>query len=198
MNLALDFLGLKRLGPRGGDLDMPVRKPERRQSHFNSPNGLNGLHRFEQPETAEVGLKNEQPWHRMAAYMLNAGRTNSEVAAAAQRSVAEVTGLRAQRWFQELCATVANNFGEELIGLLQSEAAASIEMVVNLRDTAESERVQLAAAQLLIEHARGKPTQTVISDVTHRVNKDPREERAELLRELAEMNKPAQAQLVEA
>lgn len=181
MNLALDFLGVKVKNPKWS--------PERREAHFNSSNGLNGLHRFpDKSDSERHGLKNEQPWHRMAAYMLNAGRTNSEIALAANVDVGHVSTVRAQRWFQELCATIANNTGEELLGLLTSEAADSINKLVTLRDSADSERVQLSAAVTLLEHARGKPTQTVISDVTHRVNKDPREERAELLRELAAMN----------
>jgi hypothetical protein len=49
----------------------------------------------------------------MAAYMLNAGRTNSEIAIAAGVKAGEVGVLRQQRWFQELCATIADSTMEK-------------------------------------------------------------------------------------
>lgn len=173
------------VGPNGGDTNNPAYNPEARRAHFNSPNGLNSLHRFEREDVARQGFQKEQPWHRMAAFMLNAGRTNSEIALAASKDVNTVSQLRSQRWFQELCATIANNVGEELVGLIQSEAQESIETIVALRDGSESDRIRLTAAITLLEHAHGKPTQKVVSDITHRRGLSPDEERRELEEQLA-------------
>lgn len=173
------------VGPQGGNLQNPDQHPDRRRSSFQG-SIEHGLHRFEKSEdVAAAGLKDEKPWHRMAAYMLNAGRTNSEIAMAANVRPGEVSILKSQRWFQELCATIANDEGEEILGLLRSETAASIDKLVTLRDYAESEGIQLAAARTLLEQAHGKPTQKIISDVTSRRASSPKEEMEQLTNELA-------------
>ena len=171
------------VGPNGGDLQ--AHRAERRKEPFNG-SIEHGLHRFVKEEDAAYrGLKNEMPWHRMAAYMLNAGRTNSEIAMSAGVSAGEVSTLRGQRWFQELCATIANNDGEEVLGALKAEALESIQKLAQLRDFAESESVQAACARTLLEQAHGKPLQKIVSDVTSRRTLSPREEMDELTQELA-------------
>jgi hypothetical protein len=173
------------VGPKGGNLNNPDQHPQWRTESFNG-SIEHGLHRFSKDtDSATGGVKNEQPWHRMAAYMLNAGRTNSEIAMAAGVRPDEVSLLKQQRWFQELCATIANTDGEDLLGLLRSEAAESITTLVKLRDFADSESIQLSAARTLLEQAHGKPIQKIISDVTTRRPKDPKEEMNQLTEELA-------------
>lgn len=156
------------LGPQGGNLNNPRQAPEARRSPLNAQldpfSGLPQLHRQDGfKDTAANGRQNEQPWHRMAGFMLLAGRTNSEIALAAGVSPQSVSQLRANRWFQELLATLANHEGEPVLGLIRAESLASVEKLVSLRDFADSERVQLAAATTLLEHAQGKPTQRVLS-----------------------------------
>lgn len=177
----------KAVGPRGGNLNNPAQYPHRRIANLNielNAAGTHTLHRFEKPDTAAPGRANEQPWHRMAAFMLLAGRTNSEIGLAANVEATTVSHLRSQRWFQELLAVLANEQGDDLIGLLQSEAAASLQKLCFLRDNAESERIQLAAAQTLFEQAHGKPTQKIISAVSHSVHRSPQEEMDEINQEL--------------
>lgn len=179
-----------RKGPRGGDLDRPSRTPEARRSEFKgeSKGGLlPTLHRFQpkHEDVARQGLQNEQAWHRMAAFMLLAGRTNAEIAMSAGKSVEEVSILRAQRWFQELLAVLANETGDDITGLLQSEMAASLQTVIHIRDHSESDRVALSAAQLIIEHGRGKPIQATLTHAHDlRSKKSPQEEREEIEQEL--------------
>ena len=172
-------------GPHGGNLHNPDQHPERRKEPFNGSIS-HGLHRFvKENDVAAAGLMNEKPWHRMAAYMLNAGRTNSEIAMAAGVAPGEVSILKSQRWFQELCATIANNDGEEILGALKAETIASINRLAQLRDYAESEAVQATCARTLLEQAHGKPLQKIISDVTSRRATSPREEMEQLQNELA-------------
>lgn len=156
------------LGVHGGNLENAVLRPEARRAHFNAPidpaSGLPGLHKPDEfKDTATIGRKIELPWHRMAAFMLLNRRTNSEIAMAAGVDVTNISQLRSQRWFQELLATLANRDGEEISCVIKAEALASVEKLVELRDKSESERIQLAAATTLLEHAEGKPTQKVIS-----------------------------------
>lgn len=178
----IDMLAQK-VGPRGGDLENPALHPQWRRAEFDGDTSK--LHRFEKDHDSTAnGWKNEQPWHRMAAYMLNAGRTNSEIAMAAGVEPNTVSLLRAQRWFQQLCATIANEEGGEILGLVRSEAAASVEKLVTLRDTAESERVQLAAATTLLEQAHGKPVQKNLNFTSRRPSLSPQEEYEQLQAEL--------------
>lgn len=177
-------LANKMLGPLGGNLNNPEQYPEHRKMHMNSRpvEGGHTLHQF--IDTAMMGVKNEQPWHRMAAYMLLAGRTNSEIALAADVVPGTVSVLRAQRWFQELLATLANESGAELHGLLQAEAQDALNRIVDLAQNAESERVRLAANIQLLEQAHGKAVQKIISHNTSRTYSSPEEETAALLQEL--------------
>lgn len=169
------------LGPQGGNLENPIQQPEARRAPFNAaidPNsGLPQLHRQNGfTDTAVFGRQNEKPWHRMAAFMLLAGRTNSEIALAAGVDPTTVSQVRANRWFQELLATLANHEGEEITAVLRAEGLASVEKLVYLRDSADSERVQLAAASTLLDHAAGKPTQRILSVSASTTFKDEREE----------------------
>lgn len=182
VNLAMETLSPK---------ENPVHKPERRRSEFNEvplSHGSNmpGLHRFngaaDFTDPAKQGLKNEQPWHRMAAFMILAGRTNSEIALGAQRSVEEIKILRAQRWFHELLATLANDKGEEITGVIEGYTLEAVEEIHAIMKTAESDRVRLAAATTLLEQGRGKPVQHVRTEKVK--PRDPKEELAELERDL--------------
>lgn len=187
-------MALEAVGPRGGNLGNPVSNPERRNAELNVKLTEAGpaLHRFE--DKAVAGLKNEQPWHRMAAFMLLNGRTNSEIAMAAQKTAQEVSNLRAQRWFQELIAVLGNETGADIVGVLQSEALASIETIVHLRDDSDlPARVRLSAAQTLLEQAHGKPVQKIISNVSHSVHASPQDELDAIQQELAALREKSPA-----
>lgn len=178
--------GLPTRGPRGGDLTAsPTREGRLTPLNAEFIEGLPTLHKFKKQETTIPGTKNEQPWHRMAAFMLLAGRTSSEIAAAAGVAPQTVSNLRGLRWFQELLAVLANETGQDITGLLQAEAAQSVETLVSLRDDPETPaRVRLSAAQTLLEQAHGKPTQKIISAVSHSTHRNPSEEMEALKEEL--------------
>lgn len=186
MHKALDVLN--GVGPKGGNTNNPNLAPEFRRKELNIsllPTGGMGLHRFEKSDSATVGRKNELPWHRMAAYMLNAGRTNSEIAMAAGVVPETVSQLRANKWFQELCAVIANTEGEEVVGAIKSEALASVNMLVSLRDGSENDQVKLAASRTILEHAQGKPIARIVSASSHTTYASPEDEYHALQTELA-------------
>jgi len=180
---------IKPLGERGGDRERPELKPERRRSPFQGellPDGTLGLHRFEQTrDSATIGLKNEQPWHRMAAALLVAGKTNIEVAKLAGVTPQAICTLKTQLWFQQLLAQLANDTGDAVLSRITSEAVASVEKLVLLRDTAESERVQLAAATTLLEQAHGKAVQKVLTITSKTSFASPKDEAEAIKQELA-------------
>lgn len=191
VKLAKAVLGV---GPRGGDLGNVNQYPERRTAMLNvndsGVNGMPGLHRFQKADTATMGTKNEQPWHRMAAFMLLAGRTNSEIAMAAGITPQTVCNLRAQRWFQDLLAVLANETGSDITGLLASEAQASLNKMIEVRDSTDDtvpERLRYQAARDIFELHHGKATQKIVSHTTHSssVGKSPAEEMQEIVDQLA-------------
>ena len=186
IDTTLDVLGVAR--PKN-----PKWSPERRTARLNAEcetaTGLPELHRFSKEDSERHGLKNEQPWHRMAAFMLLAGRTNSEIGAAAGVTPTTVSVLRSQRWFQDLLAILANEAGSDITGLLASEAQASLNLMVEIRDDDElPARIRYTAAKDLLELSHGKATQKVVSLVSHSVShKSPDEEMQEIQQELANL-----------
>jgi hypothetical protein len=146
-------------GPRGGLL---CPSAEAKVTPLN--NEATGLHRKNgfHPSSGP-GLVNEQPWHSMAAYMLLAGRTNSEIAAAAGVSTQQVTVLRSQLWFQQKLAILANNDGDEIMAAFKSHALAAVERIAAIAESGESERNRLTANQLIVEQACGKAVQKTLN-----------------------------------
>lgn len=174
-----------RRGPRGGDLDNPKRNPEARARSHNGSRLADGtitLHNFR--ESATFGREHELPWHRMAAHMLVAKIPTKKIAESAGVTEPTVSQLKAQRWFQELLATIATDQGQEILNIVKGEALASVSKLVSLRDNAESERVQLAAATTLLEHAEGKPVQRNVNISAHTTFRNEQEEYSELQKEL--------------
>lgn len=180
------------LGPRGGDLNNPARHPEWRREGFRGEllaDGTLEMHRKGEKdfrETSAHGIKTEQAWHRMAALMMLAGVPNKQIAEAAGKSGTHVSILRSQRWFQELLTQLAGQQGNDVTAILRGEAVASVDRLVTLRDTAEREQVQLAAATTLLEHAIGKPvTRNLNVNATAKQFNSAKEEEETLLEELA-------------
>ena len=176
------------VGARGGNLEAPGSYPERRRSPLNAgttPDGMPMLHKFVKDDSAVVGRKAEQPWNRMAAFMLLAGRTNSEIALAAGVTPMCVSQLRAQRWFQELLSVLANESGQDVTGALMSHVHNAINAIAEIAETSDNPRVRLSANLALLEHAHGKPLQKVISSVSHTTHASPSEEMESIQQQLA-------------
>lgn len=133
----------------------------------------------------------------MAVYMLLAGRTNSEIAAAANVDPTTVADVRSNRWFQELLALLANEKGDEIQGVLDGYALEAVEGIAALARGAEGERTRLVAYTTLLEHARGKARQAIDVTSTRRTYASPEEEYAEIQREIENVRR-ARAQTVEA
>jgi hypothetical protein len=179
-----------RRGPQGGNLNNPRQNPQhRRQPHsgVKLSDGTISLHKFN--DVASAGHANELPWHRMAAHMMVARIPNRTIANSAGVSEVTVSQLKAQRWFQELLATIATDQGQDILNVVKGEALASVSKLIALRDYAESERVQLAAATTLLEHAEGKPVQRNLNVTASTTFSNPQEEYSALQQELETLRK---------
>jgi hypothetical protein len=205
LSLALDVLSKlsdnTKRGPQGGDLERPL-QPEARRASFNGgvneATGLPGLHRFGTDkafkDSSVVGFKNEQAWHRMAAFMILAGRTNSEIGMAAGVTAQTVSVLRAQRWFQELLATLANEQGQDLQAAITTHAHDAINRLAEIASGDVKEygvRNVLTASLAIIDHAKGKATQTILSSVSHS-SMEASEEMASIQQQLAALRSSAE------
>lgn len=214
VNMAMELLNGKpegvhgdaprRLGPRGGNLDDPRFHPENRNRALDAPvvetrdgERIIGLHDPRAQDTTRAGLEREQPWHRMAAHMLNRGFTNMEVADAAGKSKEQVSILRAQRWFNELCAELAESKEKVIRARLDGYALESVEEIHKIAVNEEcdsdgkplvSARVRLAAHTTLLEHSQGRPTQKVLSVSATTQFSSEREEYQSVLEELKSLS----------
>lgn len=155
-------------GPRGGNLGNPDQHPERRNASYQD-NGT-GFHNSQPKDTATMGLQKEQAWHKMAAYMLLAGRTNSEIAIAAGVTPQTVSILRGQRWFQENLAALGNEQGQDLAAAITTHAHDAINRIAEIASgDIETYGVRniLSASQTILDHAKGKAVQSIVSHSTH-------------------------------
>lgn len=178
-------------GPRGGKLLNPVLQTHN-FSEFNGdvlPDGTLPLHRKPGPAVAMTVLKNEQPWHRMAAYMLLNNCTNIQIAEAAGVTPQAVSILRSQLWFQQLLAKLATRDGEEITAAIRSYALESVEGIHEIATSSESDRVRLSAWTTLLEHANGKPVQKNLNLSSNISYSTPEDERADLLSQLESLAK---------
>lgn len=143
-------------GPRGGILHENVAAQAAPLNVSET-----GAHRFR--PVSQPGLQNELPWHTMAAYMMIAGRTNVEIAMAAGVCEQSVSNLRAQLWFQQRLATIANNDGEEVLASFKAKALAAAERIEVLAVSAEKDSVRLAANTYIVNQSIGSPVQKTLN-----------------------------------
>lgn len=178
------------VGPKGGDTEKPYGKERRRAAFTPAGGDPDALHRFEgeYADRAVIGLKDEQPWHRIAAQLILAGKSNAEIAELAGKQPATVSLLRGQRWFQELLAREAATVGADIQADLRSEGLAAVRRIVDIAESSESDRTRLAANIFLVEQANGKAVQKVLA-IHGKTDTfaSPADEMAELQRQLAEV-----------
>ncbi len=132
--------------------------------------------------TPEKGRKMEQPWHRMAAYLIAANYPVTEVAKAVEHSTQAVYDILHTPWFQEqVTAAIEANGGKDLIEQFKAQVgtAHAIECQL-LADEKVSPAVRANIAQRQIERIYGKATQRVeIDNVTKSDNPVAEVERLE-------------------
>ena len=151
--------------------DLPMPTPQVRPSFLPDPNPpaptlriLPEFHTVTGPPAFE--LQNEQPWHRLLAYMLLRGATQKRCAEELGKTPTHITQVKKQPWFRKLMAELADNdFDVDIRSLLQSEAVAAIAVLSDLAQTAKSESVQRSAATTLLEQFLRNETPKAPKDV---------------------------------
>lgn len=139
-------------------------------------------------------LQREQPWHRTVLYLSAAGNSAHEIAGITGYSYVHIRKVMAQSWFQKQYTSLLMESGKsDVEELLRSEAANSINTLINLRDHAKLETVKATAAINILDRVMGKPTQrTEVS-----VSKDP-SKAADTIEKLKTENEDLERQIAEA
>ena len=126
-----------------------------------------GLFNRQDPNLA---ILHEKPEHRLIIALKLQGRSNIEIAKMTGYTNPWVGQVLRQPWARErILAELNKQSGEGVADLLQGAAADSVFKIIELRDTADDEGVQLRASQDLLDRYLGKATQKVDASakVTH-------------------------------
>lgn len=199
LNMALEALAGSaavddKTGPRGGNLADPRQHPAWRNAPLAAKvvdGNVIGLHDSRKGDTAMCGMQKEQPWHRMAAHMLNRGFSNEDVADAANVEKQTISSLRANRWFNELCATLAEDKDRAIRARIDGYALDAVEAIAAVAFGPDQDpenptpmRVRLTAQTTLLEQSIGRPTQKVLSVSATTSFNSEREEYDAIMQEL--------------
>jgi len=129
----------------------------------------------------------EQPWHQHAARYCAMGMVPKEVAAACNVDVNLIYRLRNALWFQDRVTALMAEQDKDVMEIFKNARGAMAMKLVDLALTAESETVQLAACDKVLDRFLGKAVQRVESDTIVR-SSDPVAEKEALLREIASLD----------
>lgn len=133
-------------------------------------------------------LKEEQPYHRHAAYLLAMGADNREVAEALGVTPHAVRSWMREPWFQErVTALMREHGGRDLTQLFANEAFSSLAVMLELRDSAKTPAtVRAGICKDILDRHLGKPTQRIES-VGVTTAEDPVAEAAALRQRLSNL-----------
>lgn len=102
--------------------------------------------------------KRELPSHRMMLWLRLEGHNNREIAEITGYSAVSVGQITRQPWFVEAFCKISTERGLDIVdGYLQGEIIPTLDRLVKLRDTAESDAVKKAACDSILDRVRGKP-----------------------------------------
>lgn len=108
-------------------------------------------------------IETEQPWHRTAAFAFALGATLSDVAQQHDKSVATISNLLRQDWFQaKVTAIMAEYGGRDVIEMFKAEQFRSLQTLIEIRDDKKIlPSVRVTCAKDILDRALGKPTQYI-------------------------------------
>lgn len=136
-----------------------------------------------------LAVIHEKPEHRLMIMLKVQGYSHTEIAKFTDYTIAHVSQVLRQPWARERIVQELAKAGREVVmDLLQGAAVDSVFKIIELRDTATDEGVQLRASQDLLDRHLGKATQRVESHATvHHMSTTVKEVDAEIARVDAEI-----------
>jgi hypothetical protein len=113
-------------------------------------------------------IMTEKPIHTAIAYMLAAGRTRKEVAAATGVSESGISDLLAQPWFCKRLKEIADAGGRDMVkSFFECEVIPSLEVLREIRDNPQAkDAARIAAVNSLLNRGLGLPVAYVESKTT--------------------------------
>lgn len=153
-----------------------------------------------------LAILHEKPEHRMVILLKAMGKSNNEIAERTGFTFPWVSQILRQPWArQRLLEEITKAGKDEMQELLKGASADSVHKLIKLRDSADSEQVQFAAASNLLDRFLGKPKQqiettnkhTIVSGDIEAVNNELRqleEEEKRLLGKTTTVDSSAQAE----
>ncbi len=107
----------------------------------------------------------EQPWHRIAAYLFSTGCTSCKQVAELIGDINEKTvrNLLHQPWFQErVTKLLAENGGKDIMQLLRAEQFNSMIVMMDIRDDVKApQAVRANICKDILDRTLGKPVQRI-------------------------------------
>lgn len=120
---------------------------------------------------ANLSVRKEKPEHRLMLWLTLNGHSPKEIAGITGYSYLHVLQVRRQPWFQENFAKLSTSMGRDAVeSFLEGEIIPTLERIVQLRDSADSDSVRLAASNAILDRIRGKPTVKVETKNTSTVD----------------------------
>lgn len=132
---------------------------------------LDSLHGAKLPNLA---IEHEKPEHRLILILKFQGLSNTEIAKQTGYTDSWISQICRQPWFRVRLMGMFEEAGQDALQkLIEVEAPNSLQTLVVLRDSAESEQVRASCAIHILDRHMGKPTQKteVKSQVTHTIAK---------------------------
>ena len=119
-------------------------------------------------------LKEEQPYHREAAYLFAAGWDTREVADAMKVTTHTVRLWLREPWFQERVTQLQAERGQDITALFAAEAFATLGVMLEMRDDKKTPAtVKAGICRDILDRAMGKPTQYVKTETMKPGGDDP-------------------------
>jgi len=116
--------------------------------------------RFFNEKAPNLAIIHEKPEHRRMISLKVEGYSNREIARIMEYQEAWVSQVLRQPWARKrICEELDRAGVESVEAILESAVEDSIWKVIDLRDKAESEVVQLACARDILDRYLGKPVQ---------------------------------------
>lgn len=111
---------------------------------------------------AYQGLRKERPEHRQVLWLRLNGHNCKETAALTGYTPQHVSTICKQPWFREAFVKLSTQMGRDSVeSFLQGEIIPTLQRLTYLRDNAESDAVQKAACDSILDRIRGKPVARV-------------------------------------
>lgn len=134
-------------------------------------------------------IKSEKPQHRLLVYLKLQGLSNQECADKLNMSYGWVCQVTRQPWFRKAFVAEAQATGRDAVkAFFDGEVLNSAQVLVEIRDSAESDTVRLQAANAILDRGLGKAVQRTENLNINANAEDVNKEASKLKQEIDNIN----------